>query len=51
MTIKIPNRPRLWFVKKYPTNKKKRTFMQRLKTWLRHYKKPCYRLNGQIAMF
>jgi hypothetical protein len=51
MNIKIGTKPRLWYIKPYPTNLKKRTLMQRFKAWRKANRKQYYAWNGQIAMF
>jgi hypothetical protein len=51
MKIRINKKPKLWFVKSYPTNAKKRTIKQKINAWRRELKKTCYRLDGQIAMW
>ncbi|MFC1656263.1 hypothetical protein ACFL3C_05310 [Patescibacteria group bacterium] len=51
MNIKLSKAPRLWFVKAFPTNLKKRTLVQRMRTWRKSLKKSCYKMDGQIAMW
>jgi hypothetical protein len=41
----------LWFIKPFPTNFKKRSLIQKLRAYKKSFKKTCYKMNGQIAMF
>lgn len=47
--LKTP--PRLWFVKAYPTNNRKRSLKQRIRNWRRAHQKFYYKLGDQIAIF
>jgi len=51
MNIRIARKPRLWFIKPFPTNFKKRSLFQKSKSWVKSFKKPCYKMDGQIAMW
>ncbi|MBD3156344.1 hypothetical protein GF369_00805 [Candidatus Peregrinibacteria bacterium] len=51
MNIRISRKPRLWFVKPFPTNYKKRSLWQRFKSWMKSLRKTCYKMDGQIAMW
>jgi hypothetical protein len=51
MNVRISRTPRLWFVKPFPTNFKKRSNLQKMKSWMKSLRKTYYKMDGQIAMW